>query len=81
MFMNRKIHVVWGVSIFAILCLLIFQGFWLNRLIQFKQVEYLNTVNNILSGAVESGFEEYLVGNRVIVQEPPSVSVILMIKS
>ena len=75
MFMNRKIHVVWGVSIFAILCLLIFQGFWLNRLIQFKQVEYLNTVNNILSGAVESGFEEYLVGNRVIVQEPPSVSV------
>ncbi len=47
--MNRKIHVVWGVSIFAILCLLIFQGFWLNRLIQFKQVEYLNIVNNVSS--------------------------------
>lgn len=47
--MNRKIHVVWGVSIFAILCLLIFQGFWLNRLIQFKQVEYLNIVNKIIN--------------------------------
>ena len=35
--MNRKIHVTWGVSIFAILCLLIFQGFWLNRVIEFKR--------------------------------------------
>lgn len=40
--MNRKIHVTWGVSIFAILCLLIFQGFWLNRVIEFKKAEYLN---------------------------------------
>ena len=48
--MNRKIHVTWGVSIFAILCLLIFQGFWLNRVIEFKKAEYLNLINTTLSG-------------------------------
>ena len=74
-FMNRRIHVVWGVSIFAILCLLIFQGFWLNRMIEFKKIEYLNLINNILSGAIESGFEEYVVGNRTISKNPVRVSI------
>ena len=73
--MNRRIHVVWGVSIFAILCLLIFQGFWLNRMIEFKKIEYLNLINNILSGAIESGFEEYVVGNRTISKNPVRVSI------
>ena len=73
--MNRKIHVTWGVSIFAILCLLIFQGFWLNRVIEFKKAEYLNLINTTLSGAVESGFEEYVVRNQSRLEEPISVSV------
>ena len=73
--MNRKIHVTWGVSIFAILCLLLFQGFWLNRVIEFKKAEYLNLINTTLSGAVESGFEEYVVRNQSRLEEPISVSV------
>ena len=73
--MNRKIHVTWGVSIFAILCLLIFQGFWLNRVIELKKIEYLNLVNSTLSGAIESGFEEYIVRNQSKLEDPVIVSV------
>ena len=73
--MNRRIHVAWGVSIFAIFCLLIFQGFWLNRVIELKKIEYLNLVNSTLSGAVESSFEEYIVRNQSKLEDPVIISV------
>ncbi len=71
--MNRRFHLAWGVSIFAIACLLIFQGFWLNRMVQYKKAEFLNRVNNVLVMAVETGFEEHLVRNQTIRQNQPKV--------
>ena len=73
--MNRKIYIVWGVVIFAILCLLIFQRFWLNRTIEFKKVEYLNLVNNTLLEIVESDFEEYIMRNQAKGENPVIISV------
>ncbi|WP_292267080.1 HAMP domain-containing sensor histidine kinase [Butyricimonas sp.] len=73
--MNKRIHIAWGVSVFAIACLLILQGFWLIRTIQYKKVEYLNMVNNVLAKAVETGFEEHLVRNQTIRQNYPQVGV------
>lgn len=74
-YMNKRIYIIGGVSIFAILCLLIFQGVWLNRVIEFKKTDYLNLINNTLSGAVESGFEDYVVDNTARLRYPVSVSV------
>lgn len=69
--MNRRIHIAWGVSFFAIACLLTFQGFWLVRTFYHKKAEYLNMVNNVLVQAVETGFEEHLVRNQTIRQNLP----------
>lgn len=69
--MNRRIHIAWGVSFFAIACLLTFQGFWLVRTFHYKKAEYLNMVNNVLVQAVETGFEEHLVRNQTIRQNLP----------
>lgn len=73
--MNRKIYIIGGVSIFAILCLLIFQGVWLNRTIEFKKVEYLNLINNTLLEVIESDFEEYVMRNQAKGENPVIISV------
>lgn len=73
--MNKKIYIIGGVSIFAIFCLLIFQGFWLNRVVEFKKTDYLNLINKTLSEAIESGFEDYVVDNIARLRYPVSISV------
>lgn len=79
--MGIRIHVASGISMFAIACLLIFQGFWLTRMIKYKEAEFTNSVNKIMAMAVETGFEEYLVKNQTIRQNYPRVSFSLDRKS
>lgn len=73
--MNKRIQVIGVVSIIAMLFLLGFQLFWLNRVMEFKKSEYLNVVNHVMTTSVEAKLEEYLVGIESIVSDPPIVSV------
>lgn len=74
MFMSIRIHVASAISMFAIACLLTFQAFWLYRTVKYKEAEFTTNVNEILVTAVETGFEEYLVGNKTLRQNYPRVS-------
>ena len=41
----------------------------------YKKVEYLNTANNVLATAMETGFEEHLLQNQIFKDSPPRISV------
>lgn len=73
--MSVKLKIIWLISILTMMSLLFFQGIWLWRVVEFKKAEYLNKVNNVLTMAVEMGFEDHLVRNRTIRDHTPQVGV------
>lgn len=58
--MNKRIEITWTISIIAMVCIVVFQVFWLYNLFQFQRSEYERSVNKILKEAVEQGVDLFV---------------------
>ena len=72
--MNKRIEITWTISIIAMVCIVVFQVFWLYNLFQFQRSEYERSVNKILKEAIEQGVDLF-VNDQMVSSRLSAISV------